>query len=188
MASIPGTEGKDDLTDTAGDDYITPGLDDDIIVLGAGRDTVEIEPVGGNDRIYGFKSGEDTLVLNYFPNLNGPNDVPPDMVENDFLHHEATVALSDISNIPTMNGVEFRETTGVSLQDMAFNTGPDYDPDFVPSILGVTPGLGPPTVDYGNYVAPPPPPPPPEVIPYGDDHHVEGVPEPPPPDPWWDIF
>jgi hypothetical protein len=130
MARISGTDGNDTLPDTEGDDYIMPGRGDDAITLGPGRDSVEIEPYGGNDVIFGFTSGEDTLLVNYFPTIDSPDDVTPYIINREAdASIDLTAAAGGKPGPPTMI---FRETTGIFPGDLGVNTGEFYDPDYVP--------------------------------------------------------
>lgn len=132
MARIRGTDGNDTLPDTEGDDHILPGKGDDTISLGPGRDSVEIEPYGGNDLIEGFTSGEDTLLVNYFPTIDSVDDLTPFLeynVEGGAASLNLKAAAGEASGSPN---IIIYTLTGVTPQDLGVNTGELYDPDFVP--------------------------------------------------------
>jgi hypothetical protein len=132
MAIWPGTNGNDILSGTQGDDYFTPIKGDDIVSTGPGRDSVEIEPYSGNDTIVDFTSGEDTLLINYFPTIDSPDDVYP------FVVHDSDRGITTIdvsaaaAETPGTLVVTFRESTMVRAEDIGVNTGEFYDPDYVP--------------------------------------------------------
>lgn len=139
MAIMPGTNGNDILSGTEGDDYFTPIKGDDTVGVGPGRDSVEIEPWSGNDTILDFKSGEDTLLINFFPTIDSPDDVYP-FVVHDFGTGVTTIDLSAAAGeTPGMQVVAFRNSTMVWAEDIGVNTGEFYDPDYVPTPPGWQP-------------------------------------------------
>jgi hypothetical protein len=114
--------GPDTLSDLAGNDVVMPGNGDDEVHLGPGRDIVEIKPDEGLDQIYGFRSGEDTLMLNGFTSINGYAGLEPHFSSD---QEAATVTLDLSAAAGGTAGTQtltFLKSFGIGEDDIVFAT------------------------------------------------------------------
>jgi hypothetical protein len=128
--NITARGGNDTISDLGGDDVIQPGPGDDTLAVGFGRDLIDIQPGGGHDRIMGFTSGDDTLLLKNFRTLDHFDDLRPFFT----IDPDAVTVTLDVS--AAAGG-----TPGEQTLTFQYTTDPihRHDVEFDPEILEIDP-------------------------------------------------